>query len=179
MSVAQTAAPLALSATEHIVSASSNKGKSGDDEDSSDKEKDDEDTIAKCDQLAAHLPGIEEIRRTPELNIESREIRLQRTGEGYHWVAHRPHGGAPDAWRNQTRLDGLHFNPPLQYLLPDKNPRYLVYAVSTPESVEDSEQMIAIADNFGAKVGTFDWHNTQFTYTVSKHLPCFPEPQEK
>ena len=39
--------------------------------------------------------------------------------------------------------------------------------------------MITIADNFGAKVGTFDWHDKNYTYTVSKHLPCFPEPDEK
>ena len=128
--------------------------------------------------VGAQSPGIEEIRRTPQLGIESREIRVERTAESYRWVVYRSRGSAPDGWHPQSNLDKLHFNPALQYLLPDKEPQYLAYAPSVPETPQDSEQMMSIADNFGQKVGTFEWSGKYYTYTISKHLPCFPEPEE-
>ena len=173
MAAVQAAGPIAMAASQHIAVAGGN-------DKSRDESKDDDDeTAVKCDQLVHHPPGVEEIRRTANLGIESREIRLERAGESYRWVVYRSSGASPEGWRTQNRLDRLRFNPPLQYLLSDKEPRYLAYAVSIPETAEDSEQMMTIADDFGSKVGTFDWHNTQHTYTVSKHLPCFPEPEQK
>jgi hypothetical protein len=138
----------------------------------------DEDKVLKCQQLVHNPPGIEEIRRTPKLGIESREIRVERTAETYRWVVYRSRGSAPDGWRPQNSLDKLHFNPALQFLLPDKDSQYLAYAPSVAETAQDSEQMMSIADNFGQKVGTFEWSGKYYTYTVSKHLPCFPEPEE-
>jgi hypothetical protein len=138
----------------------------------------DDDKDLKCEQLVRNPPGIEEIRRTPELGIESREIRVERTPESYRWVVYRSKGSAPDGWRAQNALDKLHFNPALQYLLPDKTPQYLAYAPSVPETPQDSEQMMSIADNFGQKVGTFEWGGKYYTYTISKNLPCFKEPEE-
>ena len=41
----------------------------------------DDDKELKCDQLVRNPPGIEEIRRTPQLGIESREIRVERTAD--------------------------------------------------------------------------------------------------
>jgi len=46
------------------------------------------------------------------------------------------------------------------------------------ETPQDSEQAMSIADDFGQKVGTFEWNGKLYTYTTSKHLPCFPEPEE-
>jgi len=138
----------------------------------------DEDRTLKCEQLVRNPPGIEEIRRTPQLGIESREIRVERTADSYRWVVYRSRGSAPDGWRPQNKLDKLHFNPALQYLLPDKTPQYLAYAPSLAETPQDSEQMMSIADNFGQRVGTFEWGGKHYTYTISKQLPCFPEPEE-
>ncbi len=81
----------------------------------------DEDKMLKCEQLVRNPPGIEEIRRTPQLGIESREIRIQRTADSYRWVVYRSRGSAPDGWHTQNNLDKLHFNPALQFLLPDKH----------------------------------------------------------
>lgn len=167
-----------MAATQRVVAAHGNAdAKSKDDEPSKDGE--DDETNLKCEQLVRHPPGIEEIQRALDLSIESREIRLERGGESYRWVVYRSRGTSPEGWRRQSRLDHLHFNPPLQYLLSGKQPRYLVYAVSVPETAEDSEQMMSVADDFGAKVGSFEWHDAHYTYTVSKQLPCFPEPDEK
>jgi hypothetical protein len=138
----------------------------------------DEDKVLKCEQLVRNPPGLEEIRRTPQMGIESREIRVERTADSYRWVVYRSRGSAPDGWRAQYSLDKLHFNPALQFLLPDKDPQFLAYAPSVAETPQDSEQMMSVADNFGPKVGTFEWSGKHYTYTVSKHLPCFPEPEE-
>jgi len=138
----------------------------------------DEDRTQKCQQLVRNLPGVEEIRRTPTLAIESREMRLERTAESYRWVVYRSRGSSPDGWRTQNGLDKLHFNPPLQDLLPDKNPAYIAYAIGIAETPEDGERMMSVADNFGPKVGTFEWRAKTFSYTVSKQLPCFPQPEE-
>jgi hypothetical protein len=80
----------------------------------------DEDRTLKCQQLVRNPPGIEEIRRTASLGIESREIRVERTADSYRWIVYRSRGSAPDGWRPQNKLDNLRFNPALQYLLPDK-----------------------------------------------------------
>ena len=142
----------------------------------------DEDKTLKCEQLVRNPPGIEEVRRTPQLGIESREIRIERTADGYRWVVYRSRGSAPDGWHSQSHLERLNFDPALQYLLPDKTPQYLAYAPTVAETPQDSEQMISIADTFGQKVGTFEWKGKDstrhFTYTIAKHLPCFPEPEE-
>ena len=138
----------------------------------------DEDRTQKCEQLVRNLPGVEEIRRTPSLAIESREMRLERTAESYRWVVYRSKGSSPDGWRTQNGLDKLHFNPPLQDLLPDKNPAYIAYVINIAETPDDGERMMSVADNFGPKIGSFEWRAKTFSYTVSKHLPCFPEPEE-
>jgi hypothetical protein len=138
----------------------------------------DDDKELKCEQLVHNPPGVEEIRRTPQLGIESREIRVERTADSYRWVVYRSRGSSPDGWRAQNSLDKLHFNPALQFLLPDKDPKYLAYAPNVAETPQDSEQMISIADTFGQKVGTFEWNGKHYSYTASKHLPCFPEPEE-
>ena len=138
----------------------------------------DEDRTLKCEQLVRDPPGIEEIRRTPQLGIESREIRVERNADSYRWVVYRSRGSAPDGWHPQSSLDKLHFDPALQNLLPDKDPQYLAYAPTVAETPQDSEQAMSIADDFGQKVGTFEWNGKLYTYTTSKHLPCFPEPEE-
>ncbi len=138
----------------------------------------DDDKALKCEQLVRNPPGIEEIRRTLQLAIESREIRVERTADSYRWVVYRSRGSAPNGWRAQNSLDKLHFDPALQFLLPDKNSVYLAYAPSVAETPQDSEQMISIADDFGQKIGTFEWNGKHYTYTANKHLPCFPEPEE-
>ena len=141
----------------------------------------DEDRTLKCEQLVRHPPGIEEVRRAQN-GVETREIRLESTGEGYRWVVYRSRGSAPDGWHSQNHLDRLAFDPSLQYLLADKNPQYLAYAPTIAETPQDSEQMISIADTFGQKVGTFEWQgkgeSRHFNFTLTKHLPCFPEPEE-
>jgi hypothetical protein len=180
LSALQTAGPLAMAGAQQMAAAGSNAhSKSDTDDDDSSKASEDEDSSAKCDQVVRHPPGVEEIRRTADLNIESREMRLQRVGESYRWEPYRSHGSSPEGWRRQSELDHLHFDPPLQYLLSDKKPRYLVYVTSVPETAEDSEQMISVADEFGPKVGSFEWHDVRYNYMVSKQLPCFPVPEEK
>ncbi len=179
MSALQTAGPLAMAGAQQMAAAGATANSKSDNDEDSSKDTQDEDSRAKCDQLVRHPPGVEEIRRTADLNIETREMRLQRVGESYRWEAYRSHGSSPEGWRRQSKLDHLHFDPPLQYLLPDQKPRYLAYVASVPETAEDSEQMISVADEFGPKVGSFEWRDVRYNYMVSKQLPCFPVPAQK
>ena len=124
----------------------------------------DEDKVLKCEQLVRNPPGIEEIRRTPQLGIESREIRVERTSDSYRWVVYRSRGSAPVGWHVQSSLDKLHFNPALQFLLPDKDPQYLAYAPSVAETPQDSEQAMSYMKRFGS-------------VTVLKEPPCSTKPK--
>jgi hypothetical protein len=167
---ASAAGPVAMTATEGVAVVKSKdeeteKGPSDDD-------------VLKCEQLVHHPPGVEEIRRAADLAIESRELRLEPAGQSYRWVVYRSRGSTPEGWRQQNSLDKLHFNPPLYYLLPDKTTRYVAYAVSVPETPQDSEVMMTVADDFGSRAGNFEWHSKHFDYSVSKKLPCFPGPEE-
>lgn len=175
--MAQIAGPAAMTATESVVVA---HGQSqGQDKEPENEGDTDDDKAMKCEQLVHNAPGVEEIRRTPALAIESREMRVERTAESYRWVVYRSRGSSPEGWRTQHGLNSLHFNPPLQYLLPDKKPKFLAYAASTPDNPEDSEQMMTIVDDFGQRVGDFEWQGKRYTYSISKTLPCFPGPEDE
>src|SRR5579871_2262223 len=67
----------------------------------------DEDRTLKCEQLVRNPPGIEEIRNTPQVGIESREIRAERNADSYRWVVYRSKGSATDGWHAQKSLDKL------------------------------------------------------------------------
>lgn len=169
---ASAAGPMAMTATEGTAIM---KAKN---EDTENEKGPTDDDVLKCEQLVHHPPGVEEIRRAEDLAIETREMRLEPAGQSYRWVVYRSRGSTPEGWRRQNKLDNLHFNPPLYYLLPDKKSRYLAYSISVPESPQDSEVMMTVADDFGAKTGNFEWRGKQYTYSVSKNLPCFPRPEE-
>jgi hypothetical protein len=164
------AIPIALTSTEvAAVTHAQNNPSEGEKE---------EDAL-KCSQLVNHPPGVEELRRTPDLSIESREIRIQPTGGvGGMWVVYRTRGSTPQGWHKQDSLEKLEFKPPLQYLLVDKQPQYLVYAPAVAESIRDSETMMSMADDFPDPVGSFMWKGKRYNYTLSKKLPCFAGPQD-
>lgn len=167
---ATSAIPLAMTSTEMAaVTHAQNTESAGEKE---------EDAL-KCNQLVNHPPGVEEVRRTPDLSLESREIRIEPTGGvGGMWVVYRSRGSSPQGWHRQKALDKLHFNPPLEYLLTDKKPQYLIYAPAVADSIHDSEIMMSLADNFPDRVGSFEWNGKRYDYTLSKKLPCFANPQD-
>jgi hypothetical protein len=137
----------------------------------------DEGTL-KCDQLLHNTPDVEEIQRTKDLNIESREIRLDRSGPKAKWVAYRGRGTSAEGWRTQAHIDRLDFNPPLQFVVGDSKPEYIAYAVAIAETSEDSELAMSVAENFGPKTGSFQWNGRTYTYTAVKKLPCYEGPEE-
>jgi hypothetical protein len=167
---ASAAGPMAMTTTEGVAIVKSK------DQDS--EKGPSEDDVLKCEQLVHHPPGVEEIRRAADLAIETRELRLEPAGQTYRWVVYRSRGSTPEGWRRQNSLDKLHFSPPLYYLLPDKTSRYLAYAVTVPETPQDSEVIMTVADDFGARTGSFEWRAKHFDYSVSKNLPCFKGPEE-
>ena len=166
--LASNAAPMAMTATEGVSVARGNS--------SGEADRDKEEDAVKCDQLQRNPPDVEEIRRTPDLAIESRELRIERGGSQPRWVVFRSRGSQPSGWRRQSSLDNLHFTPPLETMLTDDRPRFLAYSVAVPQNAQDSEKIISIADDFGPRAGSFEWRGTRYGYTVSKTLPCFAGP---
>ena len=133
----------------------------------------------RCAQLVKAPPDVEEIRRTPDLGIESRELRLERAENGLAWKVHPEAGSVAEGWRRQNALDRLHFMPSLQFLLNDDKPRYLAYAPAIARNPEDSEVAVTLTDDFDGPIGSFDWRNVRYSYAAVKTLPCYPGPEKK
>lgn len=131
----------------------------------------------KCQQVQNTPPAVEEIREALDGSIESREIRLSGSGGTPKWVVFRSRGSSPDGWHRQTALEKLHFNPPLTEVVTDGKPQFLAYTLNVPETQEQSEEMMSIADEFGAHAGNFEWNGKSYGFAITETLPCFPGPE--
>lgn len=165
------ALPIAMTATQgiavaHAQAVSNEKEERGGDE-----------TEARCEQLLHAPPGIEEIRRRSDGSLESREIRLDLSGEHGRWVPYREKGTSAEGWRAQSTIARLTFSPPLYGAVPEKDSRFLVYAKTVAETPEDSEQMMGVAEQSGNQSGTFKWRGKLYNYTLIDKLPCFAGPE--
>ncbi len=136
-----------------------------------------DDSEARCEQLLHAPPGIEEIRRRSDGSLESREIRLDLSGESGRWVPYREKGTSAEGWREQSTIARLKFSPPLYGAIPEKDSRFLVYAKAVAETPQDSEQMMSVAEQSGKRTGTFDWRGKTYSYTLIDKLPCFAGPE--
>jgi hypothetical protein len=132
-----------------------------------------------CDQLLRVPPGVEEVRKTKDGVIESRQWKIGGDSGAPAWVMVNGNGVGDDAWRPKPGITTLYFNPPLyQMLLPDQ-PAYLAYAPADVITVSDSEQFDSMTGAFGTGVGTFKWHERPYSYVLVKELPCFKPEKEK
>jgi len=133
----------------------------------------------KCDQLLRVQPGVEEVRKTKDGVIESRQFKIGANGDGPAWVVVGADGAPGDAWQPKPGITKLFFNPPLYEMLKPDQPQYLAYAPSDVVQVSDSEQFDSMVDAFGSGVGTFKWRDRTYSYVLVKELPCFKPPKEK
>ncbi len=165
------ALPLAMTATQGIAVAHAQAVSQHEEESGGD------DSIARCDQLLHAAPGVEEIRRTSDGSLESREIRLDLSGANAKWVPYREKGTSPEGWRAQSTIARLNFSPPLYGVIPEKDSRFLIYAKGVAETPQDSEQMMSVAEQSGKQAGTFKWRGKIYNYTLIDKLPCFAGPE--
>jgi len=132
-----------------------------------------EDNSDQCDQLLRVPPGVEEVLKTKDGVIESREWKIGGDSGSPAWVLVHSNGASNDSWQPKPGITKLFFNPPLYQMLKPDKPQYLAYAPADVVNVSDSEQFDSMTGAFGPGVGTFKWHARSYTYVLVKELPCF------
>jgi hypothetical protein len=140
-----------------------------------------EDNPDKCEQLVRAQPGVEEIRKTKDGVIESRQWKIAETSGDPIWIVARTQSEdtPAKAWQPKPGVTKLMFNPPLYEMLKPDQPEYLAYAPADVVNVSDSEQFDSMTETFGSGVGTFKWRERSYTYVLVKELPCFKPEKEK
>jgi hypothetical protein len=138
-----------------------------------------EDNADQCDQLLRVPPGVEEVRKTKDGLIESRQWKISENSGGTVWMIVRTREAPKDGWQPKPGIAKLLFNPPLYQMLEPDKPKYLAYAPADVVNVSDSEQFDSMTGAFGSGVGTFTWHGRPYSYVLVKELPCFKPAAEK
>ena len=135
----------------------------------------------KCDQLLRVPPGVEQIRKTKDGVIESRQWRIAETSGDPIWIVVRTEteNTPAEAWQPKPGITKLMFDPPLYSVLKPGEPQFLAYAPAEVVNVSDSEQFDSMTGAFATGIGTFKWHERTYTYTLVKELPCFKPEKEK
>jgi hypothetical protein len=137
------------------------------------------DNPEKCDELLRVQPGVEEVRKTKDGVIESRQFKIGADAAGPAWIVVHANDTPDGAWQPKPGITKLFFNPPLYEMLKPDDPQYLAYAPSDVVNVSDSEQFESMVGAFGSGVGTFKWRDRTYSYVLVKELPCFKPPKEK
>lgn len=127
----------------------------------------------RCDQLLRVPPGIEEIRKTRDGVIESRQWKIVQNAGSPVWMLAAQKSAPEDAWAPKPNIARLNFNPPLYEMLTPEKPQFLAYAPAEVANPTDSEQFDSMTSAFGAGIGTFQWRGRAYSYVVVKELPCF------
>ncbi|MDB5108345.1 MAG: hypothetical protein JWM69_1286 [Candidatus Binatus sp.] len=127
----------------------------------------------RCDQLLRVPPGVEQVRKTPDGVIESRQWKIAANAGAPTWTLVSAKTSPEDSWQLKPNITKLNFKPPLYEMLEPKKPQYLAYAPATVEDPSDSEQFDSMTSAFGAATGTFEWRGRTYSYVVVKDLPCF------
>lgn len=119
-------------------------------------------------------------RPLPEL-IELRTDRLGKTmyrtfkpsGPAFRSQARQAAGqvGGAEEWRTIRDLSGMNFQPSLQSQLVPNSIILLAYAPTEARDPAEQSQLDALNHDF-APVGTFDWGNRLYVYSVVHQLPC-------
>ena len=127
----------------------------------------------RCDQLLRVPPGIEEVRKTKDGLIESRQWKIAESAGTPTWMLVAATSAPQDSWQPKPNIARLNFQPPLYQMLEPDKPQFLAYAPAEIVNPSDSEQVDSMTAAFGAGVGTFQWRGRSYSYVVVKELPCF------
>ena len=132
-----------------------------------------DDSSDRCDQLLRVPPGIEEIRKTKDGVIESRQWKIVQNAGSPVWMLAAQKSTPEDAWQPKPNITRLNFKPPLYEMLAPDKPQFLAYAPAEVVDPSDSEQFDSMTAAFGAGEGTFQWRGRAYSYVIVKELPCF------
>ena len=165
--VISTVAPMVASGSAQVLGAGVAMKENGGTGTPKDEETD------RCDQLLRVPPGIEEVRKTKDGLIETRQWKIAESAGTPTWMLVAEKSAPQDSWQPKPNIARLNFNPPLyQMLEPDKS-KFLAYAPADVVNPSDSEQFDSMTAAFGSGVGTFQWRGRPYSYVVVKELPCF------
>jgi len=171
LSLVTTVAPLVASGSAQVIGSQVALNENGGTGVSKDEESD------RCDQLMRVPPGIEEVRKTKDGLIESRQWKIAENAGAPVWMLVAEKSAPQDSWQSKPNIARLNFKPPLYQMLEPDRPQYLAYAPADVAAPADSEQFESMTGAFGAGVGTFQWRGRTYSYVVVKELPCFkPAP---
>lgn len=132
-----------------------------------------EDEADRCDQLLRVVPGVEEVRKTKDGLIESRQWKITENAGAPTWMLVAEKSAPQDSWQPKPNIARLNFKPPLYQMLEPDKPQFMAYAPADVVTPSDSEQFDSMTAAFGAGVGTFQWRGRSYSYVVVKELPCF------
>jgi hypothetical protein len=139
------------------------------------------DTMDTCDQLAAEVPGVIELRKSTAGAPEYRELMLVESSvDEAQWAPiSAGEGDADGGWHPAVNFLQMNFAPPLQGAVPEADSNYLAYAAAQSISSADADRLTALTTNFGKTTGTFSWSGRDYQYAVTRTLPCFPPPIQR
>ena len=132
-----------------------------------------------CDQLAAEVPGVIELRKSAAGAPEYRELGLTGSLEEAQWAPITDKGKAEGEWHPAVNFLQMNFSPPLTGAVPETESKYLAYAPVQSISSAEADRLTALTTHFGKTVGTFSWSGRDYHYAVTRTLPCFPPPIER
>ncbi len=128
----------------------------------------------RCDQLAQHFPGVEELRLKSDNTIESRQWTLVAEGSAPRWALALARNAPHDGWMPKPNIAKLHFTPPVEPQLAKADDQFLAYAWLQGDTYEEMQKMGSVTTAFGDAQGTFEWQGRKYGYALSPKLPCFP-----
>ncbi len=164
-------APMGMAAAQ-MVTISAAEQASGGGEDAKEEQSD------RCDDLVRGTPGIEEVRKSKDGSIESRQWRLTERDGKPVWLFVRSKSAPEDGWEpHSKRIASLKFTPSLSDMLVPGEPEFLAYAPVTATTPAEADQMASMTSSFGAGDGVFVFRGRTYSFVLTKKLPCFkPAP---
>ncbi|MBV8055794.1 MAG: hypothetical protein JOZ29_21260 [Deltaproteobacteria bacterium] len=129
-----------------------------------------------CDQLQLGVSGTIEFQMADNSPAAWRELQLGGSADAPKWQAVADERSDAAGWRPLANLHMMRFAPPLQQVLKDGKRNYLAYAPAEPRTSIEQEQLVALIADFGGGVGTFQWNERAYQYSLVNRLPCFPGP---
>src|SRR6202158_2221696 len=99
-----------------------------------------DDDSDRCDQLLRVPTGIEEIRKTKDGVIESRQWKIVQSAGSPVWMLAAQKSTPENAWKPKPNIARLNFNPPIFEMIAPGKPQFMAYAPAEVVNPSDSEQ---------------------------------------
>lgn len=134
------------------------------------------DRAERCRRLVVVAPGVIELRQRADGVAEYRGLETAAISEEMHWKPIIEFDSDASGWRPAANYLRMNFTPPLTEILAKDEMTFLAYAPAESKSMEERDRLVALINNFGGALGSFDSDGRLYAYSVTRTLPCFPTP---